>query len=197
MPATSSPSSRSRAGARAVIVGEDLGTVEEATRTELSRRKILSYRLLWFEKGSPARFPEQALAAVTTHDLPTVAGLWSGSDVRAQKALGLAPNEAGTREILTRVRRLTKSPVGTPLPRVIARVHEALAAAPSRIVTATLEDALGVEERPNMPATTDQWPNWLIALPQSIEQIERHPTALRLGRILRKGRAPQKRSRRG
>ncbi len=183
--------------ARAVIVGEDLGTVEEATRTELSRRKILSYRLLWFEKGSPARFPEQALAAVTTHDLPTVAGLWSGSDVRAQKALGLAPNEAGTREILTRVRRLTKSPVGTPLPRVIARVHEALAAAPSRIVTATLEDALGVEERPNMPATTDQWPNWLIALPQSIEQIERHPTALRLGRILRKGRAPQKRSPRG
>lgn len=181
--------------ARAVIVGEDLGTVEEETRTELERRRILSYRLLWFEKGSPARFPEQALAAVTTHDLPTVAGLWTGSDLRAQKALGLAPNEAGTREILTRVRRLTKSPARTPLPRVITRVHEALAAAPSRIVTVTLDDALAVEERPNMPATTDEWPNWSIALPRPIEEIEKHPTALRLGRILSKGRARRNRAR--
>ena len=71
--------------ARAVIVGEDLGTVEEDTRAELTRRKVLSYRLLWFEKGSPKTYPEQALAAVTTHDLPTIAGLWTGSDVAAQK----------------------------------------------------------------------------------------------------------------
>jgi 4-alpha-glucanotransferase len=51
--------------AKAVIVGEDLGTVEDEARVQLSRKKILSYRLLWFEKVFPSKFPERALAAVT------------------------------------------------------------------------------------------------------------------------------------
>ncbi|MEN3336942.1 MAG: 4-alpha-glucanotransferase [Acidobacteriota bacterium] len=182
--------------ARAVIVGEDLGTVEEDTRAELMRRKVLSYRLLWFEKGSPAKYPEQALAAVTTHDLPTIAGLWTGSDVAAQKELGMAPNEKGTREILNRVRRLTRARAGTPLPAAITRVHEALALAPSRIITATLDDAMQVEERPNMPATTNEWPNWSIALPQPIESLDKNATAARIGRILSRGRTGRKRPRR-
>ena len=90
--------------AKAVIVGEDLGTVEEDTRRALAARNILSYRLLWFEKTPPGKYPEQALAAITTHDLPTVAGLWSDSDLEVQHELGLSPNEAGTREIKSRVR---------------------------------------------------------------------------------------------
>ncbi|MEO8075325.1 MAG: 4-alpha-glucanotransferase [Acidobacteriota bacterium] len=125
--------------ARAVIVGEDLGTVEEETRTQLEARAILSYRLLWFERGSPASYPKQALAAVTTHDLPTIAGLWSGSDLEAQKIIGLSPNEKGTREILGRIRRLTRSPARTATSAVVARVLAALATAPSRILTATIE----------------------------------------------------------
>ena len=60
---------------KAYIVGEDLGTVEEGVRKQLAESRILSYRLLWFESDPPARYPELALAAVTTHDLPTVAGL--------------------------------------------------------------------------------------------------------------------------
>jgi 4-alpha-glucanotransferase len=182
--------------ARAVIVGEDLGTVEEDTRAELTRRKVLSYRLLWFEKGSPKKYPEQALAAVTTHDLPTVAGLWTGSDVAAQKELGMAPNEKGTREILRRVKRLAKVQARTPLSRAIASIHEALASAPSRIITATLEDAIAVEERPNMPATTDEWPNWSMALPLPLESLEKNATAVRVARILARGRPRPTRPRR-
>jgi 4-alpha-glucanotransferase len=182
--------------ARAVIVGEDLGTVEEDTRAELTRRKVLSYRLLWFEKDSPMKYPEQALAAVTTHDLPTIAGLWTGSDVAAQRELGMAPNEEGTREILSRVKRLAKVQARTPLSRAIARIHEALASAPSRIITATLEDAIGVEERPNMPATTNEWPNWSIALPMPLESLEKNASATRLARILARGRPRPKRPRR-
>lgn len=178
--------------ARAVIVGEDLGTVEEDARTALMGQKILSYRLLWFEKGVPAKYPEQALAAVTTHDLPTIAGLWTGSDIRTQKELGLAPNERGTREILNRVKRLARAKGGTPLPRVITNIHDALATAPSRIITATLDDAMAVEERPNMPATTTEWPNWSIALPQPLESLEKNTTAARIARILSKGRPRRK-----
>lgn len=173
-----------RAGA--VIVGEDLGTVEDEAREQLAAKQILSYRLVWFEKTPPSRFPDRALAAVTTHDLPTIAGLWSDSDLDAQKRLGLSPNEAGTAEIKSRVRRLTRSTPGTPAADVVARVHEALGRAPSRIVTATLDDAMVVEERPNMPATTDEWPNWCLALPQPIESLTDSRLAKRIAKALRR-----------
>ena len=172
--------------ARAFIVGEDLGTVEDSVRQTLAAKRVLSYRLLWFEKKSPSRFPEQALAAVTTHDLPTIAGLWNGSDLTAQKELGMSPNEQGTREIVARIRRLTSATARTPTPTVIARVHEALAQAPSRLLTATLDDAMSVEERPNMPATRDEWPNWSLALPEPIETLDRNAIAARIGRALRR-----------
>ena len=175
-----------RAGA--VIVGEDLGTVEEDTRAELAARRILSYRLIWFEKNPPATFPEQALSAVTTHDLPTVTGLWTGSDVDAQRALQLAPNEAGTREIRDRVAAMTGATRRTPVATVIARLHAALASAPSRLLTATLDDAMAVPERPNMPATTHQWPNWCIALPQPIETLKKNRLAASIARALRRRR---------
>jgi 4-alpha-glucanotransferase len=172
--------------ARAVIVGEDLGTVEEAAREQLMAHRVLSYRLIWFEKTAPAKFPEDALAAVTTHDLPTIAGMWTGSDLAAQKQLGLSPNEKGLREIHQRIARVTKTTARTPLTTVIGRVHEALGEAPSRILTATLEDAMAVEERPNMPATSDEWPNWSIALPRPIETLEKDPLARRITRALKR-----------
>ena len=67
-----------RAGA--YVVGEDLGTVEPWVREELASRNVLSYRLLWFEDTPPRGYPPQALAAVTTHDLPTITGAWTRSD---------------------------------------------------------------------------------------------------------------------
>jgi 4-alpha-glucanotransferase len=170
--------------AKAVIVGEDLGTVEEHVRDAFASRHIMSYRLVWFEKTPCTRYPEDALAAVTTHDLPTVAGLWTESDIEVQKALGLSPNATGTREIKTRVRRMTRAAEDTPLPELVGRLHESLAKAPSRILTATLDDAMVVEERPNMPATNDEWPNWRLALPRPIETLFADPLARRIARAL-------------
>ena len=170
--------------AKAVIVGEDLGTVEGDVRERLAAANILSYRLVWFEKTSPSRYPANALAAVTTHDLPTIAGLWSDSDVTVQQELGLSPNTEGTREIKTRVRRMTRVSGETPVGEVVARVHESLAKAPSRILTATLEDAMSVEERPNMPATNDEWPNWRIGLPKPIDTLAKDRLTRRIARAL-------------
>ena len=78
-----------RAGAYAV--GEDLGTVEDEVRTELRARGVLSYKVLWFEDRPPSEYPVQALASVSTHDLPTVAGMWTGSDLDDQRKLGMEP----------------------------------------------------------------------------------------------------------
>jgi 4-alpha-glucanotransferase len=170
--------------AKAVIVGEDLGTVEAHVRAALASRHIMSYRLVWFEKTPPSRYPEDALAAVTTHDLPTIAGLWTDNDLEVQNALGLSPNADGTREIKARVRRLTRTSARTPLPELVGRMHESLAKAPSRILTATLDDAMVVEERPNMPATSDEWPNWRLALPRPIDTLFDDPLARRIARAL-------------
>jgi 4-alpha-glucanotransferase len=172
--------------ANAVIVGEDLGTVEDDVREQLAAFNILSYRLVWFEKTAPPRYPKGALAAVTTHDLPTIAGLWSDRDLMIQKELGLSPNEAGTRQIKSRIRRMTRSTDATPSAEIVARMHEALARAPSRILTATLHDAMAVEERPNMPATSNEWPNWRLALPKPIETLEDNRIAKRIARTLRR-----------
>jgi 4-alpha-glucanotransferase len=181
-----------RAGA--YVVGEDLGTVEDAVRRELAYRRILSYRVMWFEDRPTSAYPARALATVTTHDLPTIAGVWSGADLKVQRELGLRPNEAGTasmRRMLVKLAGSRKAPLG----QVIAKTHEALSRAPSALVAATLEDAIGVEPRPNMPGTTDQYPSWCIPLPKTLEQIKRDPLALRVARALGKGRKKRRKKR--
>jgi 4-alpha-glucanotransferase len=172
-----------RAGA--LVVGEDLGTVEPAVREQMAAREILSYRLLWFEDEEPARFPERAMSAVTTHDLPTVAGLWRGADVEAQRSIGIEVNEAGTAEIRERLARVAGTRADAP--DVIASAYSALAASPSMLVVASLEDAAEVVERPNMPGTTaERWPNWCLSLPRSLEEVLASPLAQRLAAILRR-----------
>jgi 4-alpha-glucanotransferase len=170
-----------RAGA--YVVGEDLGTVEWFVREELARRDVLSYRLLWFEPEPPRTFPVGALGAVTTHDLPTIAGLWTGADLDAQRERGMQPNVESTGELRRRVAGWTGVADDAPVTEVVQRVHALLAEAPSAIVTATLDDALGVEERPNYPGTTDGT-NWSLALPMTIEEIEDDPRVAQIARVL-------------
>jgi 4-alpha-glucanotransferase len=177
--------------ARAVVVGEDLGTVEEGVRERLAAHRLLSYRLLWFEADPPARYPELALAAVTTHDLPTIAGLWGGADLRTQRRLGLRPNEAGLREIAERLRAMTGLAEGARVSEVIVRAHQLLAEAPSAVVTATLEDALAVEERPNMPGAASERPNWSLALPTPLEDLEGQALARAVADTLKRRLSPQ------
>lgn len=169
--------------ARAFIVGEDLGTVEEEVRERLADHCILSYRLLWFEEGPPSTYPCLALSAITTHDLPTVAGLWTGDDLREQRNLGLLPNEEGTAALVARLSQLTGLAPSASPEEVILAAHRVLAQAPSRLISATLDDALGVRERPNMPCANAR-PNWSIALPLPLQEIQAHPLVHRVARAM-------------
>ncbi len=164
-----------RAGA--YVVGEDLGTVEDEVRRDLAERRVLSYRVWWFEDGRPPTWPEPAMGAVTTHDLPTVAGVLTGSDLQAQRRIGMEPNEESSAGLLHKLRDRTGSgPDSTP-EQVIAGLYQDLGGAPCMLLTASLDDVLAVEERPNMPGTTDAWPNWSIALPVPLEELEKAPLA--------------------
>jgi 4-alpha-glucanotransferase len=170
------------------VVGEDLSTVEDEVRADLAHRAVLSTRLVWFEDIPPERFPVHALAAITTHDLPTVAGVWSGADLSAQKRIGMTVSESGATWFRRQLEQTTGLGRDTPVARVVVAAHRALADAPSVVVTGTLDDALCVEERPNMPGTVDEWPNWSLALPKSLEDIETDSTVLAVASALDRGR---------
>lgn len=177
--------------AQAIIAGEDLGTVEDGVRAKLASRRILSYRVLWFENDRPARYPRQALAAVTTHDLPTIAGLWTGSDLAELRAVGVKTNDEGTRLMRDRLAAMAGLTEAADPGEVVVRAHRLLAEAPSVLVTATLEDALAVPERPNIPGTTTERPNWSLALPVPLETLESHPQPRAVAAALGEGRTPR------
>ncbi len=171
-----------RAGAW--VAGEDLGTVEPGVRERLAAESILSHRLLWFESAPPATYPWRSIAAITTHDLPTVAGLWSGADVAAQRSLGMTPDEQGYRQIQKNVQGMANLGDDAPMDEIIVAAHRLLAQAPSAVIVGALTDALAVAERPNMPGTIDTWPNWSQALPLPLEKIENHELCRRVAEAL-------------
>jgi len=158
-----------RAGA--FVIGEDLGTVEQQVHRELVERSILSYRVMWFEEKRPSSYPIGCLATVTNHDLPTISGLWNGTDLDAQKRMGLRPDEDAVQAVRTRLTKATGLRAASPPEEVVRKSYELLGRAPSAVLTATFDDALMVDERPNHPGTTHEWPNWSLALPETLEDV--------------------------
>jgi 4-alpha-glucanotransferase len=163
--------------ANAFVVGEDLGLVEPKVRRSLRRRASLSFRLLWFERSAPGKWPREAVAAVSTHDLPTIAGIWN-----------LSEPEHRLHGLRARLVDVTHAPDQTPAVEVATAAYKVLARTRSRIVLAQLEDALGVEERANVPGTTTEFPNWRLALPFSLEEIERSAGMRRIAAVMRRAR---------
>lgn len=176
-----------RAGA--FVVGEDLGTVEPGVRDRLAERDLLRYRVLWFEEQPPREWSAGALASVTTHDLPTVAGLWSGADLDLQRRLGLDPDDGRYWAMRDKLAAWTGLPHDAPPETAVVEAHRVLAASPTAVVVAQLEDALAVRERINVPGTTrETHANWSLALPVAIEALDGHPTVERVVAALNDGR---------
>jgi 4-alpha-glucanotransferase len=170
----------------AVVVGEDLGTVEEGVRDRLRAAGLLSYRLAWFEEAAPEHYPAQALGAVTTHDLPTIAGVWSGDDAADQRASGVEPDEAALGRLRDKLVALSGLDPGAPVDDVIVAVHQRLSAAPCALVGATLEDALALRLRPNLPGTIGERPNWSLGLLLPLEAALDDPLVARVAAALRR-----------
>jgi 4-alpha-glucanotransferase len=190
------------AAAQALVVGEDLGTVEPGVRERLAAEGVLSYRLAWFEHGPAdgrrraADYPRLALAATTTHDLPTVAGFFSGTDIDHLYDIGVAtpggPEQAdqeAQRESLCRLleEEGLLAPDERSVPAIVAALYGFLARTPSMLVAATLEDAVEAHDRPNVPGTIDQRPNWSLPLPVPLDDLAADPRVRRLARILSEG----------
>ncbi len=168
-----------RAGA--VVVGEDLGTVEPWVRDYLRERGLLGTSILWFEHDFGGRGPLPAehwrdlcLSSVTTHDLPPTPGYLAGEHVKLRHALGLLTRpkseelaadkaeQAGWMAELRRVGLL--GPDGADEEDVILALYRYLGRTPSRLLALSLADAVGERRTQNQPGTTDEYPNWRVPL---------------------------------
>jgi 4-alpha-glucanotransferase len=136
--------------------------------------------LLWFEDDEPASWPSNSLGAVTTHDLPTVAGAVTGADADDQRAAGLEPDTDLLASLAGRVD-------GDEVEDAILSAHRKLAESPSVILLAALEDAVAERQRPNLPGTIDERPNWRIPLPVTLEGLHDNELARGVAQILQKG----------
>jgi 4-alpha-glucanotransferase len=195
----------SRAGA--VVVGEDLGTVQERVRRDLDATGVLGSAVLWFERDEatgeqlpPERWRRLALATVTTHDLPTAAGFLAEEQVRVRAELGQLGHSVEQEQARVRAERdaLLAMLASTGLLErydgdVVLAMHGALVASPSAIVLAAFGDAVGDLRQPNLPGTVDEYPNWRLpvadatgrALP--LEELLAHPGVRRLTALLDNG----------
>jgi 4-alpha-glucanotransferase len=162
---------------RAIVIGEDLGTVPAGFRERLAATGIYGMAVLWFERrgagfASPRIWPADAAAMTSTHDLPTIAGWWRGRDIEVRAQCGFVSDLAAEqtarnsdREALWKAFRAAKASAGkAPTPYQSASVADAaikfVGRTPSRLMLLPLEDALALEDQPNLPATINEHPNW-------------------------------------
>ncbi|WP_375431128.1 4-alpha-glucanotransferase [uncultured Friedmanniella sp.] len=168
--------------AEALVVGEDLGTVEPWVRDYLSERGILGTSILWFEfdwEGdrlplAPDRWRELCLASVTTHDLPPTAAYLAGDHVRLRERLGVltrplaAELEAAAEERRAWTDQLERTGLlaatETSEAAIIEALHRYLTLTPSRLQCVALTDAVGDRQAQNQPGTTNEYPNWRVPL---------------------------------
>ena len=180
---------------KAVIVGEDLGTVEPEVRKSLAKSGILSYRLMIFERDGkefklPAEYPEQALTSTTTHDLPTIDGFWTGEDILARLKAGMIDQAAFETQKQDRIQDKQKLleafyktnllPEGyehdaSKLPDLTPEIHQAmagfLALTPCALWLVNQEDITREPYQQNLPGTTGQYPNWSRKMRWSLEDL--------------------------
>ncbi|GAA4184237.1 4-alpha-glucanotransferase [Gryllotalpicola kribbensis] len=194
-----------RAGA--VVVGEDVGVVEQSARDYLASRGVLGTSILWFERDyfgdgrplAPERWRELCLGSVTTHDLPPSLSYLAGDHVLLRERLGLLTRSVDDELAESRAERelwletlrgrglLASQESGTPNEDdVVLALHEFLAQTPARLRCLSLADAVGDRRTQNQPGSVDEYPNWRVPLtdasgkPVPLEKVFTSPRAAAL-----------------
>ena len=206
-----------RAGA--VVVGEDLGTVEPWARDYLRERGLLGTSILWFEVDTASRGPlpaerwrELCLSSVTTHDLPPTPGYLACEHVLLRHELGLLTRPASEelddhraeqQAWVAELRRVGLLDTDTDAEagvidddELVLALHRYLGRTSSRLLALALTDAVGERRTQNQPGTTDEYPNWRVPLagpdgrPMLLEDVFTDPRAAALAEVLRAATHP-------
>ena len=173
--------------AKAIVIGEDLGTVPDGFREAMDARAMLGMRVLWFERDAdgfvpPVKWSPDAVAMTGTHDLATVAGWWSGRDIGWTWALGRtseAVDEAADRAARAEDRAALwaafdtgrDQPAEDDTDPVVDAAIAHVASTPCALAIVPVEDLAGLVEQPNLPGTIDEHPNWRRRLPDTTDAL--------------------------
>ena len=203
---------------RCLVIGEDLGTVPDEVRHALWVNKILSYRILMFEKDwqagtfrAPADYPPLALCASGSHDLPTLRGYWRETDLELRESLQLYPSEelgpqqrelrqcdreqmlaALARENLVDSEIMQRHAGAAELSlELLIAVQAFLARSRACLMMVQLEDLLGQTQQVNLPGTIDAYPNWRQKIPLDVEDWNRHRDLLNIADAIERERCAQ------
>ena len=169
---------------RAIVLGEDLGTVPEGFREGLRRVGVMGLRLLIFEHENgrfipPGRWPRDSVAMTTTHDLPTISGWWQERDIDWWERLGHADAATAARQRADRGKERHEmwaafqasgaaagpEPACTDGTKAADAACAHLGSTAADLALLPIEDALALEEQPNLPGTTNEHPNWRRRMP--------------------------------
>lgn len=192
-----------------VVIGEDLGNVPGGLREALAARGVLGCRVAYFERCGngdfkpPADYPENVLASIGSHDLPTLKGYWRGTDIKWRAeingnlagAAGDDARRADDRRALCRLAGCDGDPDADPklngaaYDRVCTNLHRLLAASPSVLVAVESENLLGVEQQANLPGTIDQHPNWRRRMAVPVEAFAECASVRDLSAVMRAERS--------
>ena len=194
-----------------LVVGEDLGTVPEGFRDVMAASNILSYRVLYFEQDDEGHFlptdayPRLGVAVVGSHDLPTLRGWWEGRDLDLKQSLDLFPGEdeytrqQGTRDrdkqqLLAALRQTGLLPADhePDIPTLARATHEYLARTPCLLALIQIDDLTDEVDPVNVPATSDEHPNWRRRLSNTLEELAERPRFVDIAAIFRKHRGDRR-----
>jgi len=198
---------------KTLIIGEDLGTLPTQLREVLQKYGIFSYRLFYFEKDEagnlmpPEDYPGPALASVSTHDLPPLAGFWGMEDIVLRQKLGLLPEEGQFHQAMTgrirekrrmidRLRQLgflsreealtlhaQEEPVLThELQRAVLSF---MLSTRAKLAVVSQEDLFREKKQLNLPGTVITYPNWSGKMRYSVEELWDHPEVRKQAEIFR------------
>ncbi|WP_342639424.1 4-alpha-glucanotransferase [Vibrio metschnikovii] len=179
------------------VIGEDLGTVPDEIVALLRDAGVHSYKVFFFETSkedggfiSPTHYADQSMAALCTHDMPTLRGFWHCDDLKMGREIGLYPDEAQLQELFTDRLKCKQGILNSVdwhgyLPAGIGRdaqlvpmdsyLSEALqlhvAAGSSALLSVQLEDWLEMDKPVNIPGTVNEYPNWRRKLSMNLDEI--------------------------
>jgi 4-alpha-glucanotransferase len=170
----------------------------------------LGTSVLWFEREEPvdgaagvlrplAKWRQDAVATVTTHDLPTALGWLRGEHVRLRGELDLLDDPVAEHkrwqrqreELMTSLRAAGLIDVDPSEDELVLALHLAVASTPSRLVLVAPGDAVGDRRQPNLPGTTEEYPSWRLPVtdssgrPMLLEDLLADTRLRRLGARLR------------
>jgi 4-alpha-glucanotransferase len=197
---------------RCLVIGEDLGILPEGLQEDLTDARILSYRILSYERDEdsfrPAEdYPVLALACISTHDHQTLAGWWRGADIAARAEHGIVPADVtkvhaeerkherkGLKEALEEAgagppERLPSVKAGADaMNDLVVSAYRFIAKTPSLLVAVRLADMTGEKRPTNIPGTSDSYPNWKPKISVSIEDLAGVPLLQEISQAMREER---------